>query len=167
MNNKPALDKRKTLTPLAATIVAVGIALGVNEGMSVTPYYDSVGVLTVCEGITGPEVIKNKTYTLLECQQLKSRYLERMYSRFGQYLTVPISQEEWLAYGHFNYNLGTEHFRRNFAPLINAGKNPEACLRMMRYVYAGGRDCRVRANQCYGIVKRREFERDTCLMGVE
>jgi GH24 family phage-related lysozyme (muramidase) len=163
----PKLEKKKTFRPLLTTIVALGLALGINEGMRTTPYYDSVGVLTVCEGITGPDVILGKTYSLLECRELKNKYLAHMFELFGRYLKVPISQEEWLAYGHFGYNTGPKFFRDNFVPLINSGQNYQACARIAKYVYARGRDCRIRLNNCYGIVKRRAFERETCEAGLE
>lgn len=164
---KPKVDKKKTIIPLASTVVALGVLLGVNEGMRQVPYYDSVGVLTVCEGITGPEVIKGRRYTLQECYSLKRRYLDRMYARLGVCLKVDISQEELLAYGHASYNFGVGLFCKNFAPMINVGRNYQACARLERYVYAAGRDCRVRANNCYGIVTRRAMERELCEGGLE
>jgi len=40
------------------------------EGQRFVPYYDPVGVLTVCYGHTGPDVIAGKRYTLAECNAL-------------------------------------------------------------------------------------------------
>ncbi len=164
---KPKLEKKRSRAPLIGTVVALAAALGVNEGLRQKPYYDSVGVLTVCEGITGPNVIKGKIYTLAECQLLKQDYLNHMSERMGKCLAVEISQEEWLAYGHASYNFGSGLFCKNFAPLINAGQNYQACEKLSRYVFAGGKDCRVRANNCYGIVKRRAYEREICEEGLE
>ena len=166
-HDRPKLDKKKTIIPLTGTIIALGVLLGVNEGMRQVPYYDSVGVLTVCEGITGPEVIKGRKYTLQECYNLKQRYNARMYARLGVCLKVNISQEELLAYGHASYNFGVGLFCKNFAPLINAGQNYQACAKLSKYVFARGRDCRVKSNNCYGIVTRRALEREICESGLE
>lgn len=165
MNDQP--KRARTLKPLAGTVVLLVAALGVNEGMRTKPYYDSVGVLTVCEGITGPDVVAGRTYTLAECYSLRDKFIERMNVRLGACLTEPVSQEEWIAYGHFSYNVGPKWFCQNFAPMINAGDNRGACMRIERYVFADGRDCRIKANNCPGIVKRRAFERDMCLSGVD
>lgn len=165
--DKPKLERKHSLVaPLASTVAALALSLGVNEGMRVTPYYDSVGVLTVCEGITGPDVILGKTYTLTECYSLKQKYLDHMYTTLGQCLKVELSQEEWFAYGHASFNFGAGLFCKNFAPLINGGDNFAACEKLGRYVFARGRDCRIRSNNCYGIVKRRAFEQSTCESGL-
>jgi len=49
-----------------AAALATGIA-GAHEGLKFTPYYDPPGILTVCQGHTGPDVIKGKRYSLAEC----------------------------------------------------------------------------------------------------
>jgi lysozyme len=166
--DKPKVEKhRKTKVALFTTLMALATALGVNEGMRTKPYLDSVGVPTVCEGITGPDVIWGKTYTLLECRDLKMKYLQRMNIKLGSCLKVELSQEEWLAYGHASYNFGAGVFCKNFAPLINAGNNHLACAKLTKYVFARGRDCRIRSNNCYGVVTRREFERSICESGLE
>jgi hypothetical protein len=51
-----------------ATALAIGLA-GPAEGLRRTAYYDPPGILTVCKGHTGDDVVKGKVYSLAECDQ--------------------------------------------------------------------------------------------------
>lgn len=42
-----------------------------GERQTLTAYRDPAGFLTVCDGVTGSDVIKDKTYTPDECAFLK------------------------------------------------------------------------------------------------
>lgn len=55
----------------ATTIAAIAVALaGPAEGIRYVAYYDPPGILTVCKGHTGPDVVKNRRYSQAECDQL-------------------------------------------------------------------------------------------------
>lgn len=45
------------------------------EGVEYKPYRDVAGVLTVCYGHTGPDIIPGKTYTRAECNALLDKDL--------------------------------------------------------------------------------------------
>lgn len=136
-----------------------------HERRVYTTYWDALGqVDTVCAGVTGPGVVRGKTYTDDECVELESRYIRRMFARMGK--CVPNARMEFheiKAWGHFSYNVGESAFCRSTAArLLNEGKNAAACKQIGKWTYIKGKDCRVRANRCYGIVIRRDWEQATC-----
>ena len=51
--------------------------------------------------------------------------------------------------------------------LLNAGDRNGACGEITRWIKDGGRDCRERANGCYGQVDRRQQEDELCLEGID
>ena len=53
----------------AALLIAVSLAIPA-EGIRQVAYFDPPKILTVCYGHTGPDVVKNKVYTLKECDDL-------------------------------------------------------------------------------------------------
>jgi lysozyme len=53
-----------------ALIAAMAAALALPaEGVRRVAYYDPPGILTVCRGHTGPDVVKNKVYSPAECDK--------------------------------------------------------------------------------------------------
>jgi lysozyme len=136
-----------------------------HEKRVYTTYWDALGqVDTVCAGVTGPGVVRGKAYTDAECVELESRYIKRMFQRMGK--CVPNARMEFheiKAWGHFAYNVGETNFCKSTAArLLNAGENAAACKQIGKWTYIKGKDCRVRANRCYGIVIRRDWEQQTC-----
>ena len=155
--------------PLAAILaVAAILAQPDHEKRVLVPYWDSLGgVWTVCAGVTGEDVIRDKTYTDAECEALETRYLSRMYARMGR--CVPNARLEFhevKAWGHFVYNIDETNFcHSTAAKLLNEGRNAEACKQIPRWRFVKGKDCAIRSNKCYGIVKRRQWEQTTCEAG--
>lgn len=62
-----AAPQRKAL----AMVLAVALA-GPAEGLRQWAYRDPVGIITVCEGHTGPDIVQGKKYSLQECKALLS-----------------------------------------------------------------------------------------------
>lgn len=153
-----------TLKITFGALVALGASLAFFEGYEEKPYYDSVGVLTVCEGITGPKVIKNKTYSRVECDALRNDYVQKMSAKMSSCIGgTALTEYEWVAWGNFSYNVGEGAFCRSTAArMLREGKKYQACEQIKKWVFAKGRDCRIKANNCYGIVKRRAWENQTC-----
>lgn len=170
MTNEPVVQDARpkggaSLKITAAALALLAGSLAFFEGGQIqTPYYDSIGVLTVCEGITGPAVIKGKKYSTQECDKLRDDYVTKMSARMSQCLGgTALSDNEWVAWGNFSYNVGENAFCRSTAArLLREGKKYQACTQISKWVYAGGRDCRIRKNNCYGIVKRRVWEQAMC-----
>lgn len=58
------------MTPNQRRVTALGLAAAIAapmEGLRQYAYYDPPGILTVCRGHTGPDVVKGKRYSLAEC----------------------------------------------------------------------------------------------------
>jgi len=51
-----------------------------------------------------------------------------------------------------------------FRKLWNAGDRVGACKQILLWIRDGGKDCRIRSNNCYGQVERRQQESELCLM---
>lgn len=153
--------------PLIAVpvILVAGIltALNGSEGRKLTPYRDTGGVWTVCDGITGKAVIPGRKYTDAECAKLGQDYVNQMLVDMGQCVKRELDFNVIKATGHFAYNVGTPAFcRSTMARNLNAGDIKGACAEITKWVFVAGKDCRDPKNNCRGIVKRREWERATC-----
>src|SRR5450830_1198405 len=69
------LKKRLIQAASGGAIALAGVLATWYEGRRLTPYRDPVGILTVCEGITGKDVVPGKTYTPAECDALREEAL--------------------------------------------------------------------------------------------
>ncbi|WP_162818032.1 lysozyme [Aquirhabdus parva] len=146
------------LVLLAASLLAT---ISSHEGTRYKPYYDSVGVLTVCEGITGKGVIAGKAYTRAECDALiQSRVLIAGQGVLSC-VNEPINQNEYEAYTDLAYNIGTGAFcKSSIVTYLNQGNHKEACNRILLYNKAGGK-------VLPGLVSRRAKENKQCLTPVK
>ncbi|EGL4382880.1 lysozyme [Salmonella enterica] len=123
------------------------------------PYRDVAGVLTVCDGHTGKDIIPGKRYTDAECDALLDKDLKRVKAQVDPLIKVSIPESERAAFYSFVYNVGTGAFSRStLLKKLNAGNHAGACNELKRWTYAGGR-------QWKGLVTRREIEREVCAWG--
>nr|WP_240461595.1 lysozyme [Pectobacterium brasiliense] len=127
------------------------------EGVRYTPYYDVVGVLTVCYGHTGTDIVIGKTYTQAECDELLEKDMAPAASAVERYVKVPMSDFRKAALISFTYNLGAGSLTRStMLRKLNAGDTSEACDELKRWDKAGGKVWR-------GLTDRRAVERELCL----
>lgn len=127
------------------------------EGRSYVPYPDVAGVLTVCDGHTGPDIVSNKTYTDRECDSLLRADLKPVQAAVNSLVTVHLSDYQRAALYSFAYNTGTVAFSQSsLLKKLNTGDKTGACSEMRRWVFAGGRKWK-------GLMNRRETERALCL----
>ncbi len=61
------------------------------EGRRYVPYRDVAGVLTVCDGHTGADIVRNKTYTDGECDSLLRADLSLIQAKVDSLVKVPLS----------------------------------------------------------------------------
>lgn len=141
---------------LALAITLLGGSDGL-EGRRYVPYRDVAGVLTVCDGHTGADIVINKTYTDRECDILLRDDLSLIQANVDSQVKVPLSDYQRAALYSFVYNVGTEAFTGStLLKKLNAGDLNGACNEMRRWVFAGGR-------RWQGLRSRRETERLLCL----
>ncbi|TDS68025.1 lysozyme [Pantoea sp. PNA 14-12] len=127
------------------------------EGRRYVPYRDVAGVLTVCDGHTGADIVRNKTYTDRECDSLLYADLKPIQAKVDSLVTIPLSRYQRAALYSFAYNVGPEAFSKSsLLKKLNAGEKADACNELRRWVYSGGREWK-------GLMKRRETERALCL----
>lgn len=61
---------------LLATAMATALAIPA-EGLRQIAYYDPPGILTVCRGHTGPDVVPGKKYSLAECDAFMTEDMKK------------------------------------------------------------------------------------------
>lgn len=142
---------------IAATLLSGTDGL---EGRRYNPYRDMAGVLTVCDGHTGTDIVIGKTYTDSECDSLLYQDLQTVKLSVDVLVKAPLSDYQRAALYSFAYNVGVESFSKStLLKRLNAGDRQGACNELRRWVYAGGRKWK-------GLQSRRDIERSLCLAEV-
>lgn len=133
------------------------------EGNKTRPYRDVGGIWTVCAGVTGNQVDPHHLYSKAECDRLNAMTIDQHAERALPCVKAPLSDAQKVGLVLFAYNTGAPKFcRSRLVRKLNA-RDPHACAEITDSWYkAGGRDCRVAANNCTGLIKRRRLERALC-----
>jgi lysozyme len=152
---------RYAVSSLAVVGVLVAGIKG-HEGKENTAYVDRLAynkAVTVCYGHTRTAVLGQR-YTDAQCDVLLLKDLNEIYAPIVRKLVkVPLSQGEFNALVDFTYNLGEGNFRSStLLRLVNAGRYEEAGNEFSKWKFTNGKDCTIRANKCFGIIERREWE---------
>ena len=141
---------------LAIATVFLGGKDGV-EGRKYEAYKDVAGVWTVCDGHTGPDIIRNKRYSDQECDRLLWKDLQPAKRTVDRLVKVPLGEYQRAALYSFVFNVGSDAFSKStLLRKLNKGDHAGACEEMRRWVYAGGMKWK-------GLQNRREMERSMCL----
>lgn len=180
MTATPKALPQRAAWPAALTtafLLALFAVLDDSEAYRLDPYYDSVGIVTVCRGLTnsnsvpllGRRIVIGERWTREECESGEATVLQRFNLQMRNCTgAVPVTMYEHFAYLHFGWNVGISAFcSSTLANKLRARDYRGACDQILRWVYAQGRDCRVRANNCYGLVVRRQLEQAICAGEVE
>lgn len=161
--------KKQGLLVIVTTAMGLGTPITLSlEGMKLKPYYDSVGVLTVCGGET--ERVEHRDYTEQECKDrfdvqygYYSFAVARMYNAKAQSVLNPYIHA---AMTDTAYNIGLAAMAKStMIKELNEGNPLASCNAILLYNKAGGRDCRIRSNNCYGVWDRRLKINKLCLEG--
>lgn len=169
--------------PYAALVTAVGataaaLALAFIPPWEATPlvgYRDIGGVITACTGHTATAVL-GKRYTPADCQALLASDLVKHAKDLDCIKTPqPLQPHEKAALLSVAFNVGPGRagvkdglcVLRDGRPTTirtaaSRGDMKAACASISEWAYSGGKDCRVAANKCSGIPRRRQAERDMC-----
>ena len=152
----------KTVSALSGAALTAALAFITQwEGIYTKPYYDSVGVLTVCIGETAADGANfKKNYTVQDCKDLLVKSLVKYDEGLRACLTKPITDNMHIAFLSATYNIGIEGFcHSSMARNTNAGKFPAACKSLRLWNKGGGRVIK-------GLDNRRRAEEKLCLVGL-
>lgn len=147
---------------LIALSLATAIALPA-EGLRQYAYYDPPGILTVCNGHTGKDVVKGKKYSLDECKAYLNADMLNAIDTVNR--CIPGLEPETLAaFADAVYNMGPtiacNTTKSTAARYLKAGNITAACNQLPRWANATISGVPVKLP---GLVKRREQERQLCL----
>lgn len=153
----------------ASAPVIMGQFLDEKEGARLRSYQDGVKIWTACRGVThfnGQAIRPNMVFTKQECADLDKTELFKALNELDEIVKVPLSEPARAGIASFcTYNLGGPKCRAStFIRLLNQGRpmRVRACAQIPLWIHDGGKDCRVRANQCFGQVERRDQEQELC-----
>lgn len=148
-----------------AAVIAMAIAAPA-EGLRQYAYYDPPGILTVCRGHTGPDVVAGKKYSLAECDKFFTddmRHAIETVERCVPGLPVPVLA----AFGDATFNIGhriaCDLKTSTAARKLKAGDLRGACEELPKWNKARLLGVMV---SLPGLTTRRERERSLCLEGV-
>lgn len=155
----PAL-RNKVIAALGGGAIAIATVMlsGKDglEGREYVAYRDVVGVLTVCDGHTGSDIIPGKRYTDKECDALTRADLTRIARQVDLHIRVPVTETQRAAIYSFAYNVGaTATINSTLLRKLNARDYGGACAELKRWVYAGGQKWK-------GLMNRRDVEYEVC-----
>lgn len=140
------------------------VGLLVTEGYREQAYRPLPGdVPTAGFGTTGPDITDSTRLPVVPALQRALADVQKFEGGVKECVKVPLHQHEYDAFVKFSYNVGTRAFcNSTMVRKLNAGDYAGACAEFDRWTMFQGRDCRVRANGCYGLVTRRQAERALC-----
>lgn len=150
----------------AAVAAALATAIAVPaEGLRQFAYYDPPGILTVCYGHTGADVVAKRKYSLVECDALLTADMKLavdQVERCHPGLPVPVLA----AFADAAYNIGPtvacSRASSTAARMLYAGNLVGACNQLPRWDKARVLGMMVALP---GLTKRRAAERSLCLTG--
>ena len=146
---------------LAAAALATAIAIPA-EGLRQYAYRDPPGILTVCYGTTGKDVVAGKKYSLQECKAFLDRDMLKAVQTVEK-CQPGLPENVLAAFADAVYNLGPSvACESTAARLLRSGDIQGACRQLPRWVFANVAGVNVKLP---GLVKRRNAEMALCLQG--
>ena len=155
---------------LTASLGFIG-GVKLNEGFTSNPIIPTKGdVPTIGHGTTKyPNGVAVTLYDLPITRETADYYLRHHVSKTERQLKnsipkVALSQTEYDVYLDFVYQYGIGTFNKSSmrANLLN-GQYAQACRALLQYRYVNHRDCKVRANNCYGVYTRQLERYKKCI----
>lgn len=150
------MNPRVVATASAAVLAVAGALVTKWEGVRYAPYRDTGGILTVCYGHTGADVVEGKKYTADECEQFKQADLAVANASVKRCLAMPMLVQIEGALTSAVFNAG---------PAVVCGSTlqskaklndwPGACAELSRWKYIG-------RQVSQGLENRRADERAVC-----
>lgn len=126
-------------------------------------YYDPPGILTVCDGHTGPDVVKGKVYSLAECDAFLNADMRKAVATVDR--CVPgLPPNVLAAFSDAVFNMGPtiacDQAHSRAARLLKQGTVLAACEELPKWDKARIAGVLV---SLPGLTRRRALERSVCL----
>ena len=143
-----------------------------KEGNHTTAYRDGAGIWTICRGATrvdGKPVLPGMKLSKEKCDRVNAIERDKALAWVEKNIKVPLTEPQKAGIASFcPYNIGPgKCFPSTFYRRINAGDRRGACEAIRWWIKDGGRDCRIRSNNCYGQVSRRDQESALACWGID
>jgi len=172
-----------TKTKLSAAVLALVLGgatadkildqfLDEKEGVRTIAYQDGRGIWTICRGLTrieGKPVTRGMKLSYSECKRYDAIERDKAIAWVKRNVTVPLSEPAIAGIASFcPYNIGpAKCFPSTFYKKLNAGDRTGACAEIKRWIFDGGKDCRIRSNNCFGQIERRDQESALVCWGID
>lgn len=155
---------RGLVLPLAAGFMPVLLAMVMFfEGLKLTAYQDGAGVWTICYGHTAG-VKRGDVATRAQCVAWLQQDIQSSVKAVDKLLKADVGWLCRVANVDFVYQMGETKYRTStLLRRFNAGDRYGAPDEFMRWVYVGGKDCRLSSSDCGGVVTRQQVRRELCL----
>jgi lysozyme len=155
---------RKMQLIFAACAAAIAGTVA-SEGWVLKGYPDPVvgrALPTACAGVT-EGVVLGRVYTEAECAQMTMLAKVKHAAPLAPCIEREMPPAFLGTMIDTAYNIGTNGFlKSSMCKHMRAGDYPAACDALLLYQYAAGRECSIRANNCYGVWLRRQEKRAEC-----
>uniref|UniRef100_A0A6V7KD07 Lysozyme n=1 Tax=Bracon brevicornis TaxID=1563983 RepID=A0A6V7KD07_9HYME len=143
-----------------------------KEGNHLTAYPDGGGVWTICGGVTrvdGKPVVKGMKLTAEQCAKIDAIEQQKALDWVDRNVKVPLTEVQKVGIASFcPWSIGPGNcFTSTFYRKLNAGDVMGACKEIKRWIWDGGKDCRIRSNNCYGQIARRDQESELTCWGLD
>lgn len=164
--------QNKTKWAIACLSASAALIAGIksHEGYRAKPYHDVGKVATVGYGSTqyadGRRVkITDAPVGREQAEKMLRAHVAKDEGRLKAMLPgVYLSAAEYDVYADFVYNFGAANFQKSsMRRNLLAGNHKAACQSLLKYKYAGGRDCSIRKNGCYGVWTRQVSRHKKCM----
>lgn len=127
------------------------------EGCELRAYKDSVGVLTVGYGHTGPDVHDDMRITADQAEALLREDLAEAEEAVSRLITAPLTSNQFSALVSFTFNLGAKNLATStLRRLVNLRDFAGAANQFLHWAHAGGK-------LLLGLQRRRQAERELFL----
>ena len=158
------IDNRRRTSIAALVLSAAGlVGIVVHEGYTDRAVVPVPGdVPTIGFGTTEGVKIGDKTTPPVALERAL-RDVTKFEGAVKRCVHVPLTQDEYDVYVDQAYNVGASAFcNSTMVNKLNAEDYAGACAEFDRWYKFQGKDCRNRANKCYGLVERRAQSRAKC-----
>lgn len=143
-----------------------------KEGNVLVAVVDPSGIWSICHGVTvidGKRVVKGQTATEAQCKKVNAIERDKALAWVDRNIKAPLTEPQKVGIASFcPYNIGPgKCYPSTFYKKLNSGDRIGACAEIKRWIFDGGKDCRIRSNNCFGQIERRDQESALACWGLD